>query len=406
MKRLLFALLLLLTINVCACGKKKVDPSALPDNNNTPTMEADLSATPIISAIPSEAPADTPASTVEPTLEPTVEPTVEPTIEPNLTPEPTCWPGSNAGFFTYVKKREKVTITGVKTGAVIKEKEKIIDSETGEEKEVEIELTFPEALYIPSCIDGLPVTAIADKAFYNCKEIKEVYMPDTIVNMGSWTFYGCSNLTKVQLSESLDTIGYSSFAGCNLLKDIEILPNIEVIASYAFCECDALTFLDLSHVKQIGGAAFKNCSSLKYVTLGDDMTEINEYTFESCSSLLGVYLPDGITTIKYKAFNNCRALYEIYLYTVTNIEAYAFNGCHGLKEIVFSDELSDINEYTFNECLSLSDVTFGAGLLNIAQNSFTMTNISSVVIPETCENVDDNAFDEGVTGIPEKKNEE
>ena len=62
---------------------------------------------------------------------------------------------------------------------------------------------------IPEIIEGLPVTIIADKAFYGGAAVKEVYLPDTVETVMSTTFddkvlkkvYGSSSSIAVTLAE-------------------------------------------------------------------------------------------------------------------------------------------------------------------------------------------------------------
>ena len=58
---------------------------------------------------------------------------------------------------------------------------------------------LPANVVVPSVIDGNPVVALANKAFYNCKSITSVYMPDSITTMGGNVFFACENLERCAL---------------------------------------------------------------------------------------------------------------------------------------------------------------------------------------------------------------
>ena len=47
---------------------------------------------------------------------------------------------------------------------------------------------------------------------------------------------------------------------------------------------------------------FNLCTSLEYVQLTDDVTEIGQYAFSNCESLIAVYIPDSVTKIDKTAF--------------------------------------------------------------------------------------------------------
>ena len=70
-----------------------------------------------------------------------------------------------------------------------------------------------ESVVIPSKIAGLPVTEIAENAFYN-KSITSVVIPDSVVTINSFAFGYCSRLSSVTLGSSIKTIGEFAFAGC------------------------------------------------------------------------------------------------------------------------------------------------------------------------------------------------
>ena len=48
---------------------------------------------------------------------------------------------------------------------------------------------------IPSTIDGKRVTSIGDYAFYNCKSLTSITIPDSVTSIGDRAFYDCTNLT-------------------------------------------------------------------------------------------------------------------------------------------------------------------------------------------------------------------
>ena len=42
---------------------------------------------------------------------------------------------------------------------------------------------------IPSEIEGYPVTAIGERAFYGCYNLKSIDIPDSITSIGEYAFY-------------------------------------------------------------------------------------------------------------------------------------------------------------------------------------------------------------------------
>ena len=114
--------------------------------------------------------------------------------------------------------------------------------------------------------DG-PVTTIGNQAFFKCKSLTTVTIPNSVTMIGNYAFYGCISLTSVTIPNSVTTIGNNAFTFCDNLTSITI-PN---------------------SVTKIGSAAFNSCPSLTSVTIGDSVTTIGDYAFHPCKNLTSVY---------------------------------------------------------------------------------------------------------------------
>jgi hypothetical protein len=111
------------------------------------------------------------------------------------------------------------------------------------------------------------VTGIGEGAFYNCRDLVSITIPDTVTYVGEEAFYLCTSLEQVILSEGLETIGEYAFGLCSALESIA-LPN---------------------SVTVIGDSAFRGCSELASVTLGYGVTAIGDRAFRDCFALGNVY---------------------------------------------------------------------------------------------------------------------
>ena len=86
------------------------------------------------------------------------------------------------------------------------------------------------------------VTAVADNAFYNNRNIYSVSLPNTIKTIGGYAFYNCSNLTEINIPSSVTSIGSYAFYDCyNYLRNIYIPSSVATIGSYAFAYCSNLS---------------------------------------------------------------------------------------------------------------------------------------------------------------------
>ena len=89
-------------------------------------------------------------------------------------------------------------------------------------------------------------------------------------------------------------------------------------------------------VTGIGYGAFRDCTELTSVTIGDSVTSIGDFAFSGCT---------GLTSV---AIGNC----------VTGIGWCAFSGCTGLTSITIPDSVTSIGPFAFLDCKSLTSITF------------------------------------------------
>ena len=142
----------------------------------------------------------------------------------------------------------------------------------------------------------------------------------------------------------------------------------------------------ISGLTSIGDNAFKNCSSLTSVTIGNSVTIIGTWAFYNCSSLTSVTIPNSVTTIGNGAFPLCTSLKSITIpNSVTIIGAAAFINCISLTSITVPDSVTSIGNHAFKNCSSLTSVTIGNGVTSIGTSAFLNCDSLKTIIlfPET-----------------------
>ncbi|MDE5771761.1 MAG: leucine-rich repeat protein [Ruminococcus sp.] len=201
-------------------------------------------------------------------------------------------------------------------------------------------------IVIPSEIDGLPVTDIGEKAFYECWQLKSVNIADSVKNIGAFAFCYCKGLTTVNIPDSVEHIGLDTFGFCSSLKSIKLSDNLTSIGDYAFYGCSNLTSIEIpKSLTKIGSFAFYRTLWLEEKRQENPLVIVNEILIdgENCSG--DISIPDGVKTIGYSAFAGNSDLISITIPdSVTSIGKNSFVTCSELKEITFLNPECDIDD--------------------------------------------------------------
>ena len=132
-----------------------------------------------------------------------------------------------------------------------------------------------QPLYIKSVVfeEGSVCKSIGVRAFYYCRSLTSVEIPDSVTTIGDSAFRSCTSLASVEIPDSVTTIGNSAFDYCIRLTSVEIGDSVTTIGDCAFGDCLSLTSVEIpDSVTRIGAYAFYNCSSLSSVTFKDTTT--------------------------------------------------------------------------------------------------------------------------------------
>lgn len=133
-----------------------------------------------------------------------------------------------------------------------------------------------------------------------------------VVGIAKQAFYGCKNLVSVEIPNSVTEIENSAFEGCTGLTSIKIPNSVTELGSYVFADCKNLESVEISNsITKIGVSAFHLCRSLKSVEIPKTVTTIGVSAFAFCTSLESVTIPTSVTEIKKGAFDGCENLKSV-----------------------------------------------------------------------------------------------
>lgn len=305
---------------------------------------------------------------------------------------------------------------------------------------------------IPETYEGLPVKEIGKQAFYLCRELETVVVPDTIEKIGEGAFLKCYNLKKLTIPfVGMDKTSTNSFFGyifgapldgkdeglrpiiqgfgedlrtyyippklvdvritggelddgcfmnCVDIRRVEYSGTGEVVGERAFDNCqmlDQVTF-PLS-IQEYGNRAFQNCYELDTFPLSG-IDEIGEYCFAGCIKTDYLALPTSLTKVGEGAFSECDAIKTVIIpANVEDLPAYMFSGCSSLETVTLEESTSSsykietIGRFCFSNCESLTTINLPASIKNIRNAAFLdCVKLTNVNIPKGIEEIEDNVF--------------
>ncbi len=289
---------------------------------------------------------------------------------------------------------------------------------------------FSNCTSLTSVVIGDNVTSIGDGAFSNCSSLTSVVIGDNVTSIGDYTFHNCDSLKDIEISNSVTSIGVEAFYCCASLKSLTIGKNVISIGVRAFFGCGKLVKVNylgtidewvelgigsnfgnqynlyvnnsllteavLTDAIKISNSAFKNCSSLTSVAIGDSVTSIGSYAFYNCYSLTSVTIGSGVTSIGNDAFYWCRSLTSVTIGGgVTSIGEYAFYNCSSLTSVTFGEksQLTSIGDSAFGSCDELTNIEIPNSVTSIGDNAFSSCHsLKSIVIPNSVTSIGDRAF--------------
>ena len=274
------------------------------------------------------------------------------------------------------------------------------------------------AVNIPSSINSAPIALIANSAFYNCDNLTNITIPDSVTNIGHYAFKGCPSLTSITIPDSVTNIGQGTFEDCSDLATITIPDsvtsigqgtfqdcsdlstitignNVNSIASYAFKACTSLTSITIpDSVTSIGQGTFQDCNDLTTITIGNTINSIGRYAFKACTSLTSITIPDSVTRIGQGTFEDCISLMIITIPdSVTSIGQELFRGCSDLTNITIGNGVTSIGIQAFFGCISLTSITLPDSVISIGNEAFVdCTSLSSITFPDNVTSIGIQAF--------------
>lgn len=176
---------------------------------------------------------------------------------------------------------------------------------------------------VPEKLDKISVTGIRDGAFFNCSNLTEITIPDSVKKIAYNPFIGCENLLNINISADHPTFAFIDniliykpekkiviYLSTSKESKYKIPDEIESIGDRAFSDCKNLTEITIpDSVQSIRYSAFSGCDNLKKINIPASVDTIGEYAFEDCDNIT-VTVEKGSFAEKYCKENNTKYMYE------------------------------------------------------------------------------------------------
>ena len=248
------------------------------------------------------------------------------------------------------------------------------------------------------------LTGIGSSAFYNCRGLTSVTIPNSVTSIGDDAFQGCYHLTSIIISNSVTNIGERAFSGCTRLTSINVDANNPKYDSRGNCNAIIETATNTlvigckttvipNSVTSIGDYAFHSISSLTSIVIPNSVTSIGDYAFYH-SGFTSFVIPNSVTSIGDYAFYDSRSLTSITIGNgVTSIGMNAFMHCNNLTSIEIPNSVISIGQGAFAHCYALTSVTIPNNGISIGSVAFmTCNHLTSIEIPNNVTSIGEGAF--------------
>lgn len=259
------------------------------------------------------------------------------------------------------------------------------------------ESNFENAEKIENIIvkNTVEATEYPDNFAKNCKALESVVFENTdkITRVGKFAFFSCTDLEEFVIPENVTEIDTEAFENCEF-SSIELPQGLKNIGVWSFGKCLNITSIVIpDSIEEIGAFAFGGCSNLTDVALPETEPQINEYAFRGTKYEKTIEYPED--EYPEEEENNDFAIdangtLKAYFGTDTNIVVpdgvkqigRVFAGNTRVTSIVLPDGLEKIDNKAFDGCLVLQEIVIPDSVEVISEGAFAgANNLRKLTVP-------------------------
>ena len=290
------------------------------------------------------------------------------------------------------------------------------------------------------------ILSIADNAFYGCRDLKELFIPESVTELGDYITWedtvirACAGSAAQRYCEEHSEVKFREISPKDFTDTVqqlerekanEVLPESKPVSQYSEDE-NSTRESGMFQYKVKWDGTVRITKANEFLTDGNipaeldgrKVTSIGMDAFLDCASLKTVVIPEGVESVEYSAFWNCARLESISIpASVVYMDRAPIVHCRNLKTIDISPDnpalemsngaLVSKQSGTLVYVLDHKDTgtyTVSQGIKQIGECAFENCAFSGISLPEgitdigdqafsQCENLTDLVIPEGVTWI-------
>ncbi|MBQ3633074.1 MAG: leucine-rich repeat domain-containing protein, partial [Paludibacteraceae bacterium] len=292
-----------------------------------------------------------------------------------------------------------------------------------------------EEVTFPTITEG--IESIGNRAFYMCKKLTTMELPETVEEISDFAFYDCPQL-DVTLPKSLKKVGYRAFDECNTVTmPKEIGENVETVledeeenwapvfrvgrlvfegtmeewlardnkwimsawtnytSDGGYLNIGGEDIVDLvipNGTTELKPYAFANAKQIKTVTFPSTLTKIGRCAFYENERLEAADLPDNIIELGDECFAYSGIETLTLSKSITVIPEAAFEGCEDLESLNLPEGLTTISVSAFGGCPLLQSLVLPNSVISIGAGAFMECGLKEVTLPKSLTSISPIAF--------------
>ena len=328
----------------------------------------------------------------------------------------------------FVEVNEYQRVVKVDFSTILADKRKQIEYTTSDGHKLELNGSYWDSIILDhaysngkgviTCKDD--VVEIGDNAFWGCRNLESIILPNSVYAIGSSAFCDCKSLASIAIPDSVIDLSGTAFNGCDNLSalygrwassDNRCWVVDGELRAFAYAGLTSYTIPDC--VTRIGESSIAGCK-LTEIIIPNTVTSIGDKAFSYSTRLNSVYIPESVTKISSSAFYLCDNIENVYITNMAawcNIDFYSgYNSGNPLRyggklylngelvtNLFISNDISGISAGSFYGCSSLVSLTIHNSVSSIGRDAFSYCcNLKSVVIGNSVMSIGNGAFYECV----------